>query len=63
MMSKYIKGVQSLMNITKYIGFIYIYIYLHSNKGFLLYWVIPFLLIDSTVINIPWQILEKFWCQ
>lgn len=51
------------MNITKYIGFIYIYIYLHSNKGFLLYWVIPFLLIDSTVINIPWQILEKFWCQ
>lgn len=51
------------MNITKYVGFIYIYIYLHSNKGLFLYWAIPFLLIDSTAINIPWQILEKFWCQ
>lgn len=51
------------MNITKYIGFIYTFIYLYSNKGLFLYWIIPFLLTDSTVINIPWQILEKFWCQ
>lgn len=51
------------MNITKYIGFIYTYIYLHTNKGLFLNWVIPFLLKDSTVINIPWQIFEKFWCQ
>lgn len=62
-MSKISERAQSLMNITKYIGFIYIYIYLHSNKGRFLYWTILFLLIDSTVINIPWQILEKFWCQ
>lgn len=62
-MSKISESAQSLMSTTKYISFIYIYIYLHSNKGLFLYWAIPFLLIDSTAINIPWQILEKFWCQ